>query len=957
MAYQGWNLDDMRRSGSEFINQTGTLNAQSTDPPMPSFTPINPIPARAQFVSPQKTLHRVDVYDTVEFGDEPAELPLAKSKKGRAQSNKSRAVSVNPLWEYVDEGDLAGQNNGVDFQTTLPKRRKPAATKRTNSLKAPANTLSQFWSQDEEQLAGLQGNEDEQPSSQLTTPPDSANKKRKRTASAKPQPSKPKMGPFKAPTITKPAVSRQKETAQEHIQTKTITCLGHTTSQDQVKLSQTTMDRLKSFRYIPPSATQHQEETPTVSVQNPQSQSESSAAMNADPDGALFEEEINENSMSAYNEFHEGHFNDATSHDSYFTRDDQEVASIAFKHNLTPRNNAFFADATWNVVQMSSLPQYSSPTEKEYRLATNLARQEIPTVLERETNDQPNSPDKSPDGLSHLSNLVQQNETHPLGPPLQVTVRTKASHGSSRYDEPDSSQARAMLDLLDRPESALLNHESLLGQSFQEPSLPLDHLATQRPLHSEHELLDGTQRARDQHEEPSSQFLPTLKPAQLKPCPDPSRDIQVERSDIDDIDMAAEDVSKVYDLTDYDQGLDDSDLMELMTQPVVPATQLIVLPKVGSSFPQEQPEAKPVENGRNKSNSSLVNGTQDQLIASKPSSPGILSPETNDEFPLDDDMEEEMMNLAESNNGVVERFQSPASVQHRSEGSSSGEVYDKSLQFSPPKQRPAAESPTKTSRHTDKDSALHSPSSVPEMPVEEDWSYIRSSAEKHTGSSRPSDRRGASLEEVEEVSPIWSQAKPVPSLAMRKQSSTSQMTTTTITTILDDSHEYEPLKPFARPDFPTLIRDRSPVVGLSPQTFLRVCFRVAEMLKEGARCNALKEDAVIELFSRVTHSSREPGTARQHFEFADLWHDRPPFPNGILTNCKTTGLADTESKIFQRVVQDGPMMARCFGRLKRDSQISTGWLLDIINIRTTDWEEIRWTKRIVGAGLVKFENH
>lgn len=161
---------------------------------------------------------------------------------------------------------------------------------------------------------------------------------------------------------------------------------------------------------------------------------------------------------------------------------------------------------------------------------------------------------------------------------------------------------------------------------------------------------------------------------------------------------------------------------------------------------------------------------------------------------------------------------------------------------------------------------------------------------------------------------------------------------------LDDSHEYLPLEPFARPKFPPLVQDRCPVNGLSSQTILRVCFRIGEMLKEGGRCSALGQDAIVELFARVSFSSREPGTSKQHFQFVDLFHDRPPFAKGILANFKTTGLGESESKVF--IESSETLMARCLGRLKKDVK-NGAWLLHIINVRVTDWEEIRWTKRIV----------
>lgn len=111
---------------------------------------------------------------------------------------------------------------------------------------------------------------------------------------------------------------------------------------------------------------------------------------------------------------------------------------------------------------------------------------------------------------------------------------------------------------------------------------------------------------------------------------------------------------------------------------------------------------------------------------------------------------------------------------------------------------------------------------------------------------------------------------------------------------------------------------------------------------------------VVELFARVTFSSRESGTTKQHFQFFDLWHDRPPYPNGVLMNFKTTSLADVESKVFVDCKEK--KMARVLGIPKKDPKHVGPWLLEIINIRGTDWEEIRWTRRIVsGDDLSKKE--
>jgi hypothetical protein len=123
------------------------------------------------------------------------------------------------------------------------------------------------------------------------------------------------------------------------------------------------------------------------------------------------------------------------------------------------------------------------------------------------------------------------------------------------------------------------------------------------------------------------------------------------------------------------------------------------------------------------------------------------------------------------------------------------------------------------------------------------------------------------------------------------------------------------------------------------------------MFKEGARCASVGQDAVIELFARVKCSSREAGSTKQYFQFADLWHDRPPYPNGLLANYRTTAVAEGESKVF---LSENGKMARCLGRFTRDWK-NHGWQLYIINIRETDWEEIRWTKLIVGHAEVKLE--
>lgn len=899
---------------------------QSARPRMTSFTPVNRMQAPVQFISPQKTLHERDIFDIVEPPEEVVYVPTPISKKrGRAQS-KGRAVSVDPLWEYVDEGDLASHNNGDDFETTFPKRRKPASAKRSKSMKSTPNTLPLLWPNDDNQPTL---NETDPPTSQLTTPPDSGNAKKKRASSAKARPSKPKMGPFKAPTITKPAVSKQKEVIEESVQAKPITYLGHTTTQQTVMLSQTTLDRLASFLYIPP-ATLPSSETSTNMYHNTQPQSKLEARAFSEADEGLFDEETEQNSMPEDHTLHE-----SMGYGSYSQPVEGGAISDLHEH-YAPSNDAVL-DATWNV-HTNSQPRSIGLAEADRGLLSSLVTELSPGVLDLSSQLQLRPKDEARSMIKQCNQPTQQHQVTP-NIELHETAAQMQYARSSFEDESEFREART-LPSVDTPN----NDQTVPGDVEPFPelrSLSQDQTTNYQdmPGTSTVMLLDaiGTESSDLQQEQSSSQVLPALNPA-YHPYPVKPNHVQVERSDIDDVVVENGDMSKDYDIDEFDEGLNDSDLVELVSEQIVLATQSDPLEEQrsndhASDLQQQQPDE-------------YHDAKHDQA-----SVPDVLTPETDDEFALDDDMEDEMMHFDFE---VVERCQPPASVQLTSDGCSTrGEVYDNRLQFSSPNR--VAVSPN---QQTNIDSAVQSPSAVPELSMDdaEDWSFISSQTGSNPSrrplvAADPAIASPRGIEEATEAFPLKMHV--VLGSSMRRQESASQLTTASIRTILDDSHEYEPLRPFARPDFPSLIRDRSPVVGLSPQTFLRVCFRVAEMLKEGARRNALQENAIIELFARVTHSSRESGTSEQHFQFADLWHDRPPFPSGLLANYRTPDLLQTESKVF--IGAGEAKMARCFGRLKRDAQSSTGWLLDIISIRTTDWEEIRWTKRIVSAGLFKSE--
>lgn len=145
--------------------------------------------------------------------------------------------------------------------------------------------------------------------------------------------------------------------------------------------------------------------------------------------------------------------------------------------------------------------------------------------------------------------------------------------------------------------------------------------------------------------------------------------------------------------------------------------------------------------------------------------------------------------------------------------------------------------------------------------------------------------------------------------------------------------------PFIRPPFPGPVRDRSPVIGLSSQIVLRACFRIGEALNAGSTALRTKQDAVIELYARVVHSERPPGSVKQHFQFADIFSpDKPPFLKGTYGLWKGVELWDKDSKVFLGEKGKGKM-ARVVGRMVRDEK-TRGLELTVLSVWEADWEDV-----------------
>ncbi|KAI9054373.1 hypothetical protein LZ554_001536 [Drepanopeziza brunnea f. sp. 'monogermtubi'] len=885
-------------------NPCGTLS---------KFTPVNANRASIQFISPLKTPHETRV------GQDIPEEPAPKRRKGgAAQANKGRAVSIAQVWEYRDEGDVAAHNAGSDFQASFPKRKKSAPAKRSKTAPGQSEKLDQMCDQDDQILSLMQDSEyvGQQQGSQMTTPPDSGTRPTKRAVSSKAQNPKFKPGPFRNPVITKPLVSREGYRPV----TKPVTILqGWTSTEETMKslsngISKTTLDRLTAFRFRPSAA------LPSPGHSLPQS----------DHVPGNESEELYDSVFDTYHQMDQENDPIVTPQGTQVEQSQKPIWG-----NETDGHVDFCNSASWDIGS-------SRAADDMYLL--NPHGNQVPIHC---------APSK----------LLQNEEASRLFP-LAANVGLGISQHASDFGEPSSSDFRALAGLGDEAHGIHHNHGLLTDALLLEHSNPEEAQDTDG-CGIKHNLDDPAKAPVDvarfssiEADDPA-EFLAYRKSFDdNQPVSRHLADleqVQVEESDADECEMVQRGGSNDLDFDEFGgDELDDADLLAITSDQVMPETrpEAEIKNSCGGLGTSGFHASVPVH--------TLSTGSRQNQPRIPKTLPEII--DLDDEYPLEEGLEEEdMISLPEHFNGVVESFQAPPSLQFPfSDDSMSGEVYDRSLQFSPPKKRPLSASHGKPTDGSSTDA--NSPSKagntdlVPGAMYEEDWSFIRSNNVDNSNappiSDRAIDRHSAvsAGQVLKRIIPLGPQKRPLPSTSAKTQQATQK---SILGLTIDDSHDYEPLKPFARPDFPDPVADRCPITGVSPQYILRVCFRVGEMFKEGARCDALKQDVVIELFAKVTFSSREQGTTKQHFQFADLWHDRPPFPNGILPNYKGTELVESESRIF--VDAGKHMMARCIGRLKRDKKMVTGWLLDIINIRPTDWEEIKWTKRIVSAGLVKSE--
>ncbi|KFY82408.1 hypothetical protein V500_10571 [Pseudogymnoascus sp. VKM F-4518 (FW-2643)] len=345
---------------------------------------------------------------------------------------------------------------------------------------------------------------------------------------------------------------------------------------------------------------------------------------------------------------------------------------------------------------------------------------------------------------------------------------------------------------------------------------------------------------------------------------------------------------------DFDDGVADDDLMEIMVE----------YENVHDNYAGHK--ASKHVNNNVETIAEFENGSHSSLRLQS----------TDDEYFMDDTDEAELANLAEQSNPIIiETHSAPSNWTQSDVRSRDREVYDEKLNYSSPS--------IKQDDNIININQLRIQPSIESLAEPEDWSFLNHNP--------PVPENSYSLRN--ETLPTALPMTPGP--CSRRSAN-------------DDSHEYIPLSPFARSPFPEKVCGGSLIPGLTTSTILRTCFRIGECIRAGSFCNRLNQDSIIELFCRVTFSSREDGTHKQIFQFADIFHNSPPFVNGVLANYRVSALQETESRELLTGNREVPGMVRCLGRLR--TQVGgNGWVLHLDNIRQSDWEEVRWTRRIVGV--------
>lgn len=157
------------------------------------------------------------------------------------------------------------------------------------------------------------------------------------------------------------------------------------------------------------------------------------------------------------------------------------------------------------------------------------------------------------------------------------------------------------------------------------------------------------------------------------------------------------------------------------------------------------------------------------------------------------------------------------------------------------------------------------------------------------------------------------------------------------------------MKPIVRPPFPEQVRDRSPVVGLTPNRLLRTCFRVGEAINASRHAMRNGKNVLVELYARVLRSHRDE--TKQHFVLCDLFHGNPPFLRAEYDAAiwRSVPLYEIDSKVFlgDGRSADESKVCRCILTTKNCG--NKEWVATMLNIWPAKQEDIQWVEGIVNS--------
>jgi hypothetical protein len=302
-----------------------------------------------------------------------------------------------------------------------------------------------------------------------------------------------------------------------------------------------------------------------------------------------------------------------------------------------------------------------------------------------------------------------------------------------------------------------------------------------------------------------------------------------------------------------------------------------------------------------------------------------------DEYPLDEFLEDDMLLLAQrAEVEVFENHMPPASVvRHLDRDSRSVSDYDPSLQHSPQSDSPDQESTLEPTLPWYRNSAI----SDDLLDEEVDWDAVLTIVK-----DLPKDPSLMGSREIA-CSP-----------GIRAPAGITLGELNQSTPVNEDN---KPANCFVRPPFPH--RAGSPIPELDSQSILGTCFNLAHLISQATHYNQNQQQAIFELYARVTYSSRESMTKKQHFQFVDLLSDTQPCIAGVLTGWRVGSVLDQQSHRFITGIK--PKLCWCICKVHRDFMASVGWKMVVKEIREVAWDDIQHAKlTICGDGIDEGED-